>query len=244
MDWPEIIALRKFYSSRLGGISQHYLNQALATWSEKLSGHNVLGLGYAIPHLGPFFSNKNHVVAVTAAEEGALHWPYQAPCLSAVAEGVELPFADGSMDLVIMVHMLEYSESPSLLMQEIWRVLSPSGQLIVVVPNRKGLWAHIDSTPFGSGQPYSIRQLSQLFEEALFTPMHHETLLFFPPSERFFSRPHRLLEWFGRRVLPAFGGVVLASAKKQIYALHKKESATDSKKRVFTPAMGSAMNRH
>ncbi len=243
MHWPEITTLRRFYASRLGGITQHYVERALLPTAEKLKSHNILGLGYAIPHLAPFFGNKNQVVAVTPSHEGGVHWPYHAACLSAIAEELELPFADGSIDMVLLAHTLEYSEQPVQLLQEIWRVLSPSGQLLVLVPNRQGVWAHVDSTPFGSGRPYSGAQLRDLFEQACFMPMHSQTLLFSPPSNAFVTRPHRVLEAFGNWALPAFGGLLLGCAKKQVYALSKEAKKRYTKKKMFVPAMGSSMNR-
>ena len=242
MRWPEITTLRKFYGSRLGGLAQHYIAQALQPCSQKLGRHNVLGLGYAIPHLSPFFDKKNHVVAVTPAHEGGIHWPYHAPCLSAMAVELELPFANNSMDLVIVAHALEYSEQPVHLMQEIWRVLAASGQVIVIVPNRKGVWARADVTPFGSGQPYSAGQLNDLFSEVAFTPLEHETCLFFPPNESLYARPYRLWEKVGKCIAPSFGGLLIGHAKKQVYALHKEPKRKLSIKPAFKPAMGSAMD--
>ena len=40
-----------------------------------------------------------------------------------------------------------------------WRVLAPSGR-VIVVPNRRGPWARADNTPFGHGRPYSRSQIT------------------------------------------------------------------------------------
>jgi len=53
---------------------------------------------------------------------------------------------------------------------EFWRVLHPTGRMIVVVPNRAGLWAHKEGIPISKGQPYSVRQLRGLLEDSLFVP--------------------------------------------------------------------------
>lgn len=242
MQWPDIIALRKFYTSRLGGLTQHYLTEKLFPTSEKLQRHNILGLGYAIPHLLPFFGKKNHVIAVTPAHEGGVHWPYHAPCLTAMAEELELPFANSSMDLVLLIHTLEHSEQPLLLMQEIWRVLAASGELMVVVPNRRGMWSRADNTPFGIGQPYSASQLSQLFEASSFTKISTQTCLFVPPTDGFLSRPHQLVETMGEKLMPHFGGLLVGRAKKQVYAMPKPRKCDEGKRaKSYVPVMGSAM---
>ena len=36
-------------------------------------------------------------------------------------------------------------------LREIWRVLAAGGRVILVVPNRAGIWARTEATPFGHG---------------------------------------------------------------------------------------------
>lgn len=52
----------------------------------------------------------------------------------------ELPFADDSLDVVLLHHMLEYSSSPQRLLREAARVSLPMGQLVVVGFNPHSLW--------------------------------------------------------------------------------------------------------
>ena len=52
-----------------------------------------------------------------------------------------LPLPDGSIDRVLLVHLLEVTEHPRDVLDEVWRVLTPGGRMIVVAPNRRGLWA-------------------------------------------------------------------------------------------------------
>lgn len=82
----------------------------------------------------------------------------------------ELPLPDSSIDRVLMVHSLEFAESPRETLKELWRVLAPGGRLVIVVPNRRGVWARMEHTPFGSGRPYSRGQLTSLLRETNFTP--------------------------------------------------------------------------
>jgi len=58
-----------------------------------------------------------------------------------------------------VVHALETSDSPAEVLSEIWRILTPGGRLIAITPNRRGLWARMDTTPFGHGRPYSRSQI-------------------------------------------------------------------------------------
>src|SRR5664279_2649525 len=92
------------------------------------------------------------------------------PALSALVDENELPLPDNAVDRVLLVHALEMTHDPAVLLREAWRVLAAGGRLLVVVPNRRGLWARMDTTPFGHGRPYSRSQINQLLRETWFTP--------------------------------------------------------------------------
>jgi ubiquinone/menaquinone biosynthesis C-methylase UbiE len=47
-----------------------------------------------------------------------------------------LPFADASFDLVTMLAVLEHLEQPKAILQEIYRVLRPGGNLVLTVPSK------------------------------------------------------------------------------------------------------------
>ena len=81
-----------------------------------------------------------------------------------------MPLTDGAVDRVLLVHALEMTNDPAALLREVWRVLAPGGRLLAVVPNRRGVWARMDTTPFGHGRPYSRSQINQLLRETWFTP--------------------------------------------------------------------------
>ena len=104
------------------------------------------------------------------AAQGVLGWSLDGGNVVALAEEGELPFADYSIDRVLLVHALETSEAAGLLLKEIWRVLAGGGRLLIVAPNRRGIWARLDRTPFGSGRPYTMSQLSHLLRERAVHP--------------------------------------------------------------------------
>lgn len=51
------------------------------------------------------------------------------------ADGYELPFADASFSLVLLIAVLEHTREPWRLLQEARRVLKPGGRVLIVVPN-------------------------------------------------------------------------------------------------------------
>ena len=122
------------------------------------------------------------------------------------------------------------------MLKEIWRILAGGGRLLVIAPNRRGIWARLDRTPFGSGRPYTMSQLSRLLRDEQFTPVGSNTALFIPPArKRMILRSAAAWERIGKRWFPTFAGVVLVEATKQIYA--KPAPARAPRRRlVYAPA--------
>jgi SAM-dependent methyltransferase len=100
------------------------------------------------------------------------------------------------------------------------RVLKDDGRIIVVVPNRLGLWAHLERTPFGHGQPYSGGQIEGLLRRQMFQVERREAALFVPPFRtRLLLRGAGAWERLGGRLFPRFAGVMLLEAVKDFAAL-------------------------
>ncbi len=217
--WRDVIDIRDFYATPMGRQCQRMINARLATMWPDMKGMSVLGLGYAPPYLAAMRERAGRVVAAMPAPQGVLHWPMEGPGLTTLVDELALPFDDFSMDRVILVHAVEYSERVRPLLREVWRVLAGSGRLIVIVPNRRGLWARFERTPFGYGLPYSGQQLSHVLRENMFTPVEIDRALFMPPfGSRMIQSAAGAWERIGARYFPVLGGVIIAEATKQIYA--------------------------
>jgi SAM-dependent methyltransferase len=239
--WSDVVDLRDFYSSSLGYVARRAIGRRLRDMWPDVAGQRLLGLGYATPFLGSFLGKAERVLAVMPAAQGVLPWPPEGPNATSLCDEVDLPMPDLSMDRVLLVHALEHAESLRPFLREVWRVLAPSGRLIVVVPNRRGLWARFDSTPFGHGHPYTGSQLSRLLRDNLFTPVQTRTALFIPPfAWRLWLTSAGAWEQVGERWLTRFSGVVLMEAGKQIYApTPVRPTALRAKRLRPQPALGS-----
>jgi SAM-dependent methyltransferase len=153
------------------------------------------------------------------AQQGVLHWPSDGAGAVTLCDETEIPLPDVSIDRVLMVHGLECSEQLRPMLREIWRILADGGRLLAVVPNRRGIWARLDRTPFGHGYPYTPGQLSRLLRDTLFTPTRVEPALFVPPSRsRMVIASAPAWENIGSRWFPRFSGVLMIEAGKEIYA--------------------------
>src|SRR5882762_9913706 len=215
----DVVDLRDFYRSGLGQVARRMIRRAIQRVWPDLHGMRLLGIGYTTPFLSALSGDTERTVALMPALLGVLRWPPEGRNLVTLAQEGELPFADYSIDRVLIVHAVETSERIGPMLKEIWRVLAGGGRLLIVVPNRRGIWARLDRTPFGSGRPYTMSQLSQLLRDELFTPVGSDTALYIPPvRKRMILRSAAAWERVGKRWFPTFAGVVLIEATKQIYA--------------------------
>lgn len=232
----DIVDLRQFYHSMLGHVAEQSIVMAISSLWQRLPQERLVGLGYAVPYLDRFRSDTERTFAFMPAGQGAVNWPVGELSATALVFDEELPLPDSSVDRVLMVHSLEYAENPRETLKEIWRVLAPGGRLVIVVPNRRGVWARMDHTPFGSGRPYSRGQLTALLRETNFTPGASAEALFFPPSKiRTILKLRSNFERVGRLLWPAFSGVIVVEAQKRLY--QGLPVAARASRRVFAPAL-------
>lgn len=214
----DIIDLRSFYSRPLGQVARRLLNRAVRRHWPDLRGLSLIGVGYAPPYLGVFREEVERSIAFMPATLGVVKWPPAAPSLSALVYESLLPLPDASIDRLLAVHALESTVHAPDMLREAWRVLAGGGRLLLIVPNRRGLWARIDTTPFGHGRPYSRAQLTDLLRDAMFTPVTWDEALWVPPFARApFLRTAVAWERIGKSLSLPFAGVHLVEATKQVW---------------------------
>jgi SAM-dependent methyltransferase len=218
----DVLDLRGFYyRTRLGRTAQRVLQEGLRNLWPDTHGLAIVGFGFAAPMLRPFLGDAARVLALMPSQQGVMPWPAGAPNVSVLVEETRWPHAAASVDRVIVAHGLETCESPNALLDEIWRVLAPGGRAVFIVPNRSGLWARRDATPFGYGRPYSLGQLEAILRKHRFGPERHAGALYAPPAHRskFWHQTSYLWERLGRRFDPRLvAGALLVEASKDVLA--------------------------
>lgn len=238
----DVVDLRDFYATNLGTAARRMVNRQIRGLWPDVGGMSLLGFGYATPYLRPYLDEALRVCAVMPDRMGVLSWPGGMPGeknLSLVAREDEIPLPDLSINRIVMVHGLESSENARHLLREMWRVLSDGGRLIVVVPNRRSIWARADHTPFGHGHPYSMEQLNRILRQSMFTPVRETRALFFAPSRRrFWVTAAPAWERIGERWFSPLGGVAIVEATKQIYGA--APAGQKVRRRVYMPAPATA----
>ena len=214
----DVVDLRNFYGQPLGKVARRIIGRGVRAQWRDTSGQRVLGIGYTPPYLGLFREEAERCLAFMPAAQGVLKWPTARPTLAALVEESELPLTDGAVDRVLLVHALEMTNDPMGLLREVWRVMSSGGRLLAVVPNRRGVWARTDTTPFGHGRPYSRTQITDLLRQTWFTPSAWGEALFMPPIGRgWFLRSALAWERMGAALSLPVAGVHIVEATKQVY---------------------------
>ena len=216
--YTDVVDLREFYGSSLGHVAQRMIRSRIRTLWPDLRDRSVLGLGYATPYLLPYREQAERIFAIMPSRQGVTRWP------------------TGGKGL-------EATETLTELMREIWRVLAGNGRLLVVAPNRRGIWARIDRTPFGHGRPFSESQLSRTLRDNAFVPETTARALYIPPiRSRFVMKSAPAWENIGTRLFNRFSGVVMIEASKQIYQMSGARRAVRRGRPVLVPVGGMAHN--
>ena len=216
----DVVELRSFYyTTQLGRMVQRVLRARLRAMWPDIHGQNLVGFGFAAPFLRPFMEEAARTMCLMPAQQGVCPWPFEGPNVTALVEETLWPVPSGFVDRLIVAHGLESCERPAALFEEIWRVLAPGGKAIFLVPNRAGIWARRDATPFGYGSPYSAGQLDKTLTENKFTAERRGAALYLPPSHRrFWLGVAPAIERVGQRInAQRLAGVVMVEATKLVY---------------------------
>jgi SAM-dependent methyltransferase len=223
---------QSFYEEPIGQVARRMISRRIRLAWPDLRGQRVLGYGYALPYLRSFASGAERIAALVPVQHelSAVDLPF-------VVQGEEdaWPFVDSLFDRILVVHGLECAESTRLFLRQIWRVLTPGGRLLCVVPNRASLWAQIERSPFGHGRPFSRGQLEKLMRDSMFVPERWDSALYFPPvSFRRLVHSGAAWERVGRALWPRLAGVHILEATKSLYAVAAPEKVRVRKRVLAT----------
>lgn len=153
---------------------------------------------------------------------------------SLIAKPHFLPFANASVDLVILPHVLEFAVTPHQILREVERVLVPEGRVLVFGLNPTGLWAL---------RQWRARLAQRLGWGRLFLPQEGEfigarrlqdwlRLLSFDVEQASFGcfvpavrTPQWLQRWrwldrYGARFWPVLGSAYCMVAVKRVRGIH------------------------
>ena len=213
---PDAHELKRFYRSPLGRAAARSIGVGLSRVWRPLPNERLAGLGYALPWLDVLGTRTERTLALMPAEQGARRWPTGGQSRTAIVSEADLPFPDAALDRMLLVHALEHSRDPVETLREAYRALAANGRIVVVVPHRRGVWARLDHTPFGTGRPWSRGQLTRALEDAEFAVADFNDALMFPPMPWAWAlKAAPALDWAGRKAFSTFSGAIVAVGAKR-----------------------------
>lgn len=239
----DVTDLYEFYTHNpLGATVQQRLNARICKFWSPDSSKTLVGYGYATPVLSPFLDKMPRLLALMPAPQGVVSWPQEGTNKTVLGEETRWPFGAGQIDRLIILHGLETSERPASLLEECHRILCEDGEAIFILPNRAGLWARFDSTPFGVGRPYSGHQLEKLLQKAGFHIIERQGALFMPPLRKKITLGLRHgVRFFGRTLPFIFPpGLWLVHVKRQTLGINAPTSIRKSAK-IMLPLKGKGL---
>jgi len=220
---PRIQDLDRFYhQTELGGYVQEVLLEHVQAFCPAIDGQTILGFGYACP-LHSWLARGYRTIYLMPDSQGVQ--PFIGTRGNVAVESTDAlwPIPTSSIELCVVLHGLETCSHAATLLAECWRTLAPEGVVLVIVPNSAGLWARRDSTPYGSGQPYSSTQLESLMEECRFEPVARASALFVPPgSSASVGKLARSIDRAaGNMPIGYAAGIHLLMARKRVFSTHR-----------------------
>jgi SAM-dependent methyltransferase len=135
----------------------------------------------------------------------------------------ELPFASDSMDVVLLVHQLEFTPAPHDVLREVARIVSPEGWLINLGFNPYSFWGlrralarNVTDSPW-RGRYVSRARVEDWLRVLGLAIEHRDGLMLRPPlrNRRQLERLAPLERW-GRHYARWLGGVHVTAARKHV----------------------------
>lgn len=235
--FQDVQILIDFYSSDLGKVVSRIIQKKIISLTPHLKNQKILGLGYTSPFLEPLQPFVDRLILAMPAPQGFVAYPKNEfeKNTSLLTHENQLPFPDCFFDIIFVSHLIENTESLTAFLKETWRVLADHGKIIMLVPNRKGIWSQFSKTPFGHGRPFTTRQIRSQLDKSRFSFLKRERMLYFPPvNTRFILRYAKTWENAGHQFYRSFSGALLVEAQKNLY---QECVATSAYKPILNPQM-------
>ncbi|MDP2227132.1 MAG: methyltransferase domain-containing protein [Moraxellaceae bacterium] len=208
---------RQWFATDLGSYLLAEEDALLTQVLPDLFGYHALQIGQVVPRNLLISSRIRHCCIVDAA------LPVVEGLSPLRAEPEHLPFANNSLDLVLIHHGLDGAASPHALLREASRVLIPEGHLLILGFNPWSLWGvwRLFRLPWGDlpwlRRPLSPQRLADWLTLLDFEVVGLESAGFAPPlTHDTIRRRFAWLETLGRRYWSQRGASYALLARKRL----------------------------
>jgi SAM-dependent methyltransferase len=159
-----------------------------------------------------------------------------------------LPFAENSMDLIVLPHVLEFTDEPHQLLREVYRVLRPEGQVVVAGFNPFSLFGvkryfGREQTMPWTGNFIALYRLKDWLSLLGFEVSGGKLDAYIPPhSQEKWLRRLGFFEKAGDRWWPIAGGVYFLRATKRLLGMRviTPQWTRRVRKKALAPAVRQA----
>jgi SAM-dependent methyltransferase len=190
---------------------QRYFDQAVAN----IFGYNAMQIG--LPQFDFLRTNRMPLRFCVGANKS----------VALCASPDFLPIRCGSMDLVLLPHVLEFNSNPHQILREVYRVLMPEGHVVISGFNPLSLWGmqrHLERNRHDfpwCGNFIALPRLKDWLKLLNFEMTGGRLNCYMPPfkQEKWRNR-FKFMEAAGDRWWPISGGVYFLQAVKHVHGMH------------------------
>jgi|GEM_PF-1789770 len=215
--------LHHFYDTENGHIVRCLIGrQVIRNWKNISSGDIFLAFGYGLPYLNYFLKKTAYCFDLVPKEMGAASWKCSRgdsrknkPQITLV-NPIRWSFANNAATHLLMIHGMEFFQYPEKCLEEAWRVLNPSGELMLVIPNKYSPWMYIKNGLPGKEIDYSYLQIYQMLEHSGFDVVKTQGAVYFLPC-LYKNNPTKegVFAHIGKKLLNWWPGFWIITAKKK-----------------------------
>ena len=162
-----------------------------------------------------------------------------------------MPVCTDSLDVVVLPHILEFSEHPHEVLREVERTVVPEGHVVVLGFNPISLWAlwrwligWRGTVPW-CGHFISATRMRDWLSLLGFEVLDTRYYFFRPPFQQdTLLTKLRFLETVGQRIWPILGGGYVILARKHVSTLTPIKPRWRSNRKLVTPGLVEPMSPH
>lgn len=225
------IGLRAWYASKVGDILLNDVQTQLDAWLPRIFGFYALQIGY--------FGHKADLLANSRIKR-RITLDFVQENVGILANPDNLPFQEDCLDLVLLMHTLDFAEDPHRILREIDRTLIPEGHLIIIGFNPAsiyGVWKLMqrrkNRVPW-CGRFYTSTRLKDWLSLLGFDVLASYTQGFRPPVQHTgLQQRMAILEKAGARLVPYLGGIHVILAQKKVVSLTPVRSRWFPRRRLL-----------
>lgn len=170
-------------SSHYDSARSFYTQQrAVLNWIGDVKDKKILDLGPGTGHFSQSLTVQNTVIGVDFVPQ-MLHFCAEKGILPVQANGMTLPFATGSMDIIICAGVLQHIDDAVSFLRELLRVRKPDGQLYLTTLNQESLARRLYYTLTPNVETmhtYQLPTLTQKLRQLAPSAKVESTVIYYP----------------------------------------------------------------